>query len=100
MYTDDSEMIARNTTVSVGRIPLERNEKKIWREDRIIKGDLPQETDSITLLTGIGVPGLTGQADPQAQNATSGANSEEERLQQVVDLSGNEYSASNWERIR
>ncbi len=82
-------MISRGTTVSVGRIPLPRGEKKIWREDRVAKADLSVLTETSERMFS-GASGSDGQP----------VKTEEERLQQIVDNSGNEYGASNWERIR
>ena len=94
VYKEDSEMISRGTTVSVGRIPLPRGEKKIWREDRVAKADLPVLTGTAdSLFSGASGGGAVG-SDGQP------VKTEEERLQQIVDISGNEYGASNWERIR
>ena len=34
MYSEDSELIPRGTTVQVKRVPLARGEKKTWRVER------------------------------------------------------------------
>ena len=87
VYKDESEMINRGSTVSVGRIPMPRGEKKIWRQDRVAKADVPVlgNTDGL-------IPGLGGGLGVEGQQPSI---TEEERLQQIVDNSGNEYNASN-----
>jgi hypothetical protein len=92
VYKDESEMINCGSTVSVGRIPMPRGEKKIWRQDRVAKADIPVlgNTDGL-------IPGLGGGLGVEGQQPSI---TEEERLQQIVDNSGNEYNVSNWERIR
>ena len=82
---EESEMIARNTSVRVARKPLQYKEKKIWREDRVVKSEL-----AAALVDDVR-SGDTGDT-PLA--------TEEDRLQQIVDISGNEYGVTNWEKTR
>lgn len=47
IYTDDSQLIPRGTTVLVKRVPLPRGEKKTWRVERVASRADPRELGSL-----------------------------------------------------
>ena len=77
VYSDDSELIARGTTVLVKRVPLPHGVKKTWRQER-------SEVQNRAELSNLEVT----------------STSEEGRMDQVLAVSGMEYGKDQWERIR
>jgi len=86
VYTDETELIPKNTTVMVKRMPMPRGEKKTWRAEKPSGG------------VGHGsAPGLSGGDLLSSQVVTS--TSEEGRMEAVLAASGVEYGKDSWEKI-
>lgn len=84
VYSDETELIPKNTTVLVKRMPMPRGEKKTWRAEKPASG-------------GHHGPGLSGGELLSSQVVTS--TSEEGRMEAVLAASGVEYGKDSWEKI-
>ena len=91
VYTDDEELIAKNTTLVVQRSPMTDGKKKVW-EDEV---SAPLDThDMASAGSAHSAYSFT------SQNNTAAGDTEEDKLNKMMSNSSEMYSEKHWTKMK
>ena len=93
IYSDDTQLIPRGTTVQVKRVPLPRGEKKTWRVERESRDKRELSNVEVTSTS------EEGRMDQVIVDVIENDDDFNNDFLQVLAVSGQEYGKDNWERI-
>ena len=90
VYTDDNELIAKNTTLVVQRAPLADGKKKVW-EDEVANSAGVADMVAHSATYGGSIASITG---------ASSADTEEDRISKMMSNSSEMYSEKHWTKYK
>lgn len=89
-YTDDDELISKNTTLVVQRAPLSDGKKKVWEEELA-----PADSHE---LSNIGTGSFS--SIPSLNMSSTSGDSEEDKLSKMMSNSSEMYSEKHWTKYK
>jgi hypothetical protein len=90
IYKDETELIPKNTTLTVQRAPLPEGKKKTWEDESLLPLTLPTSSSSSS-SSGL-IPGL--------DTAALDSGTEEDRISKMMSHSGEMYDQKHWTKYR
>ena len=89
-YTDDDELISKNTTLVIQRAPLSDGKKKVWEEELT-----PADSHE---LSNIGTGSFS--SIPSLNMSSTSGDTEEDKLSKMMSNSSEMYSEKHWTKYK